>query len=168
MKRLIAALLILALLVSLCACRKKQESASEAAAPESAAPPAAETVPEAGAEPEETDPPFPEDMVGTWILVDSNDTKLTEELYPGVTEKGGTMEIGADGLLFWTVGSSSGAGRIILVEGDDVSAQLSQGSDGEMVPVAGLLERSNESFALYMTFFGVDLIWVHVPPKTQS
>lgn len=161
MKRIISILLITVLLVTLSACRKKSETAPE---PEPASPSADE------AQTQETEPvpPFPDDIPGSWILVDSNDTELTEELFPGAKELGGTMEISTDGSLSWTVGSSSGSGRILTAEGDDVSAELSRGKNGELVPVAGLLERSNEALALYLNFGGVDLIWVHVPPKTQS
>ena len=167
MKRIAAMLLVLALLGSLSACRTKSEPAPEAApAPENTAPPADENAPPAEEETEAA--PFPDDIVGSWILVDSNDTELTEELFPRAKELGGTMEIGADGLLFWTVGASSGSGRILTAEGDDVSAERSRGQNGELVPAAGLLERSNEALALYLNFGGVDLIWVHVPPKTQS
>ena len=176
MKRIIALLLILGMLAGLSACKAKSEAAT---APEPAAEPAAAAEPEAATESEaaaesepaaaeEEAPPLPDDIAGSWILVDSNDTELTEELFPGAKELGGTMEIGEDGLLFWTVGRSSGSGRILTAEGDDVSAELSRGPKGEMVPMAGLLERSNEALALYLNFGGVDLIWVHVLPQTQS
>ena len=182
MKRIIALLLILGMLSGLSACKAKSEAAT---APEPAAEPEAAADPEAAAEPEaateseaaaesepaaaeEEAPPLPDDIAGSWILVDSNDTELTEELFPGAKELGGTMEIGEDGLLFWTVGRSSGSGRILTAEGDDVSVELSRGPKGEMVPMAGLLERSNEALALYLNFGGVDLIWVHVLPQAQS
>ena len=157
MKRILAALLALLLLAGLAACKADPETA-----PEGAPAPAAEAAPEAAEE-----PPFPEDLVGSWILVDSNDTELTEKTFPGVKELGGSMEIGADGLLFWTIGSSSGAGRIIEVQGDDVSAEFRSGNTGDPVPVPGLLENSNEALAFYLSYSGVDLIWVHVPPKSE-
>ena len=167
MKRLIAILLTLVMLVSMNACKAKTELTSEPpSSPENTTPSPDVNSPEI--EEETASATFPEEMVGTWILVDSNDTELTEELYPGVKENGGTMEISSDGLLFWTVGSSSGTGRIIEVCGDEVSAELSRDNSEDTVPVSGLLENSTEAFALYMSFFGVDLIWVHVPPKTQS
>ena len=154
MKRILAALLALLLLAGLAACKADPETA-----PQSAPAPAAEAAPEAAEE-----PPFPEDLVGSWILVDSNDTELTEELFPGAKEAGGTLEICTDGAVYWTVGSINGTGRIITAEGDDVSAELSRGPNGEMMPMAGLLERSNEALALYLNFGGVDLIWVHTLP----
>lgn len=155
MKRFIAILLILALLGSLSACKTKPETVPESK-PENA------STAEAQAPAEEPISPFPDDIAGSWILVDSNDTELTEELFPGAKGKGGTMEIDTDGQLRWSVGSTSGTGRIIEAEGDDVSAELSRGPNGELVPMAGLLERSNEALALYLNFGGVDLIWVHV------
>lgn len=155
MKRLVAILLILALLESLSACRKKNENAPE---PDPKSVSSTEVQPQV----EEPIPPFPDDIAGSWILVDSNDTELTEELFPGAKEKGGSMEIDADGQLRWSVGSTNGTGRIVEAEGDDVSAELSRGPNGELVPMAGLLERSNEALALYLNFGGVDLIWVHI------
>ena len=172
MKRIIALLLALLLLASLSACRSKTEpepdaAPAPAAAPEDPAEAPEEAPAEAPAEtPEETEP-FPAEMVGSWILVDSNDTELTEKTFPGVKELGGSMEIGADGLLFWTIGSSSGAGRIIEVQGDNVSAEFRSGNTGDPVPVPGLLENSNEALAFYLSYSGVDLIWVHVPPKSE-
>ncbi len=170
MKR-ITALLLALLLLSLSACKAKP-------APEAEASPAAGSTQEAGTAPEAESSPadgetseesdaFPEEMVGSWILVDSNDTELTEKTFPGVKEKGGTMEIGADGLLFWTIGSDSGSGSILHVEGDNVYAQFRNGTSGEQVDVPGLLEGSNEALAFYLSYSGVDLIWVHVPPKSE-
>ena len=161
MKRIIAALLVLSMLAGLAACKKKTEEP----APEAEAAPAAETAPEPAEAPAA---PFPDDIVGSWILVDSNDTELTEELFPGAKELGGTLEICTDGAVVWTVGATNGTGRIISAEGDDVSAELSRGPDGEMAPMAGLLERSNEALALYLNFGGVDLIWVHTLPDYSS
>ena len=59
------------------------------------------------------------------------------------------------------------AGRIIEVQGDDVSAEFRSGNTGDPVPVPGLLENSNEALAFYLSYSGVDLIWVHVPPKSE-
>ena len=158
MKRIVALLLAM-LLVSLSACVQKPETA-----------PAAQSAPAEETQVQEAEPlpPIPEDMAGSWVLVDANDTKLTEELYPDVAEKGGSMEIDADGQLRWTVGSTSGTGSIVEVLGDEVSAKLSLGKDGEQVSVTGLLERSHEAFAFYLNFVDVDLIWVRLPSDAQS
>ena len=154
--RRILALLLAMLLISLSACKSKS---TDAPAAESAADPAAEAQVE--------DPSFPEEMVGSWILVDSNDTALTEKTFPGVTEKGGSMEIDEDGQITWTIGSDSGTGKLLEIFGDEVSAQFQADGSDEPVAVPGLLENSTEAFAFYLSYSGVDLIWVRVPPQAQ-
>ena len=156
MKRIAALLLVLLLLAGLSACRK-QPASTPAAVPETADP----------AQAQDAAPVFPEEMVGSWILVDSNDTALTEKTFPGVTEKGGSMEIDAEGRITWTIGSDTGTGQILEVIGDEVSAQFQPGGTGDPVAVPGLLEDSTEAFAYYLHYSGVDLIWVRVPSQAQ-
>ncbi len=153
MKRIATLLLSVMLLAGLSACRAKSAA------------PAAEPVPAAQAQADSAS--FPEEMVGSWILVDSNDTALTEKTFPGVTEQGGSMEIDADGQLTWTIGSDSGTGKIIEVFGDEVSAQFRADGSDDPVQVNGLLENSTEAFAFYLHYSGVDLIWVHTQPQAQ-
>ena len=173
MKRIVALLLAALLLVSLTACKAGKTEESEAPAP--AADPVSEAAskaetaaqteakPEAEAQPEaQPEAPAveavvtPDELVGTWKLSPDNDLEQLETAFPGVTELGGVMEIGMDGLMFWTLGTSGGAGSF-TVDGETVNAQIISDYNGAASPATCTFDPAGESFV--MEYNGVTGIW---------
>ena len=171
MKKILALLLAAALLLSLTACKAKQaEQAAEASAladaipeAEAAAQAEAQTEAETAAEPEPSDAPAepyvtPEELVGSWTLSGDNDIETLNAVFPGTVELGGMMEIGMDGLLFWTLGLSGGGGNF-TVKDDVIKAELVSDHNGSPEPVDIDLDRDGAVLRLVMHYNGTSIIW---------
>ena len=172
MKKIIALLLAALLLVSLTACKAGKTEEPEAPAPadpvseaasKAEAAVQAETKPETEAPSNDTPPVpaveavvTPDEMVGTWKLSPDNDLEQLEAAFPGVTELGGVMEIGMDGLMFWTLGTSGGAGNF-TVDGDTVNAQIISDYTGAAAPATCTFDPDGPT--LTMDYNGVTIIW---------
>lgn len=172
MKKIIALLLAALLLVSLTACKAGKNEESESPTPvdpvseaasktETAAQTEAKTEAEAQPEAQPEAPAVeavvtPNEMVGTWRLSPDNDLEQLEAAFPGVKELGGVMEIGMDGLMFWTIGTSGGAGNF-TVDGDTVNAQIISDYTGAASPATCTFDPSGPT--LTMDYNGVTVIW---------
>ena len=174
MKKIIALLLAALLLVSMTACKAKQ--AEEAEAPgdpvsqavdkaEAAAQTEAEAQANAQTETpsdeasEPVPPPVvvtPDEMVGSWKLSGENDLEELEQVFPEVREIGGAMEVGMDGLMFWTIGTFGGAGNF-TVDGETVTAAVYSDHNGSAETAICTLDPTGET--LTMEYSGVTIIW---------
>lgn len=181
MKRILALLLACVLLVSLTACKKAEEAPAEPLSeliPEIAQniPAGDEAQPSDGASQDgdtasESTPPAPEDqpittpdeLRGSWTLSDANDMDALEAAFPGVSQSGGALEIGADGLMFWVIGTAGGAGSF-TVDGEKVSCQLVSDHNGVVETVPFFLDDSGPT--LVMEYNGATIYWAPVlPPR---
>lgn len=174
MKKIIALLLAAALLLSLTACKAKEpEKEAETPAPTEPTPeaePAAPTEPETEAPADAgtqdgqsavpTTPSYvtPDELVGSWRLSADNDAEVLSAAFPEVGELGGAMEIGMDGLLFWTIGTSGGGGNF-TVEDDVIKASLVSDYTGSPEPVDISLNRDADIIKLVMEYNGATIIW---------
>ena len=175
MKRIIALLLAALLLVSLTACKAKEpekeaespaladlvpeaEAAAQAQADAQAAAqtetPAAETA-ASDAEAVVT----PEDLLGSWVLSEDNDPEELEAAFPGAKELGGAMQLGADGLIFWTIGTTGGAGNF-TVDGDTLTGQIYLDYNGTAQDMTCTVERDASPVELTMVIGDTEVIWV--------
>lgn len=173
MKKIIALLLAALMLVSLTACKAKEpekeaessaladlvpeaEAAAQAQADTQTETPAAEAAePAADAEPVVT----PEDLLGSWILSEENDPEALEAAFPGAKEQGGAMQLGADGLIFWTIGTTGGAGSF-TVDGDTLKGQIYLDYNGTPQDMTCTVERDASPVELTMVIGDTEVIWV--------
>ena len=172
MKKIIALLLAAALLLSLTACKAKEpEKEAETPAPADAAPaPEADAQPEVDAAPADAEaqpaPPVPpvvsyvtpEELVGSWTLSADNDLEALSAVFPEASSIGGMMEIGMDGLLFWTLGLTGGGGNF-TVEDDVLKAELFSDTTGAPEPADITLDRSGDVLKLVMAYKDASIIW---------
>ncbi len=166
MKRISALLLALLLLVSLTACKAgSTEETNEAPAdpvPEAPAQAEAETkeTPANEAAPPAPQPEAvvvtPDEMAGSWKLSEENDMAQLEAVFPEAGTLGGVMEVGLDGLMFWTIGTFGGAGNF-TVDGETVTAAVYSDHNGVAETATCTLDPTGET--LTMEYGGVSIIW---------
>jgi hypothetical protein len=170
MKKYIALLLVLALLVCLTACKSKQAEEPEETAsladlvPEAEAAAQAEAESQAPAEeaaqpePQPAEEPVvtPEELVGTWKLSGDNDMEALEAVFPEAGELGGVMEIGMDGLMFWYIGTFGGAGNF-TVDDNVLNVQIYPDTGA---PEPAVCTADFDADTLTMDYKGVSIVWV--------
>ena len=174
MKKTVAFLLALLLLVSLTACKSKNaEENPESSSPAGQVPETEAAQPQTEAESgEKTEAPAaepsqsesvtapavttPDELVGTWVLSGNNDAEKLEAAFPQVKELGGELQIGMDGLMFWTLGTSGGMGSF-TVDGDTLNAEIYSDYTGAPESVICTVEGGD---TLTMDYSGVTIIWV--------
>ena len=170
MKKYIALLLVIALLVCLTACKSKQAGEPEETAsladlvPEAEAAAQAEAESQAPAEEAAQPEPqpaaeaviTPEELVGTWTLSPDNDMDALEVVFPEAAELGGVMEIGMDGLMFWYVGNFGGAATF-TVDGDTLNAEIYPDASGSPEPAVFTVDGDGN---LVMDYRDATVIWV--------
>lgn len=146
MKKTISLIIIaMLLLASLAGCGKKDDQAD--AAPAVSA--------DTAAAPAEDDAAAGDRFVGQWQLDEANDLEDLDYLFPSAALFGGGMEIRADGMISWYIGSDGAVGSY-EIQGKYLVTDVVDELDGETHHVA----MGFQGDKLIMSFKDVKLVWI--------